>query len=195
MAENDLLPQSYRQVLASGRAGRVWSVAVVVCGLVCAGAVVSSATRRVPLESAAAAEQIAMAQRRALHSQEQALVLGEQLAMHQRAASAVDAVAEQPDWRLLFERVSHELGEQVVLTQCRLGPLAGLQLPQPIDGNTQDAVWLVLGGVAADYAQVPALVLRLEAMGLFGQVQLIETGRQSFAGEQRISFRIACRVQ
>jgi len=195
MPDQDLLPERYRQALASGRALRVWAPVVALCGLLSAGAVVSSATHREPVAGAAAAEQIAMAERRALASQEQARELGQELALQRRAASAVDAVAVQPDWRGLIERVSVELGDQVVLTQCRFGPMQGAQLARPADSDTEGAVWLELGGVAADYAQVPALVLRLEAMGLFVQVQLLETGRQAFAGEPRISFRIACRVQ
>lgn len=195
MANRDLLPEPYRQEASARRAQRGWLAGLVVCLLVSGGAVVAGALRSVPQGSDGVAEQVAVAERRADQSQAQAVALGEQLALHRRAANAVDAVAEQPDWRALIERVNIELGDEVVLTQYRLGPLEGGESSQVIDGDASGAVWLLLGGIAGDYAQVPALVLRLEATGLFMQVHLVETGRQNFAGESRIGFRLVCRLQ
>ncbi|XAL98859.1 hypothetical protein OT109_14870 [Phycisphaeraceae bacterium D3-23] len=197
MDKMSLLPNPYGARALVRRAKRVWLFAAAGSAVVSAGAVAWATTQSGPADAGRYAEQVAVAERRIEDSKQEALALGTRLAQNRHALSAIDAVAEQPDWQALLERVSLELGDQSLLTSCRFGPITDPSLRQAagLEGDALDAGWLMLGGIVASYPEVPALLLRLEAMGLFKQVLLVETRGEPYGGERRIGFRIACRAQ
>lgn len=197
MHKQDLLPGVYRSNQASRRARRGWAVAVVLSGLFAGGAVVASLLHRPAAQSGGVTERIAVAERRGEESQRRALVLGNRLAQQRQATQAVDAVAGQPNWGVLLDRVSKELGGEVFLTSCIFAPgdAPSVREAAGLGPDTADSAWLVLAGIAQDYPEVPALLLRLEGLGVFEKVELVETWREPFGSEARIGFRVACRVR
>ncbi|MFI4860499.1 MAG: hypothetical protein ACIAXF_07445 [Phycisphaerales bacterium JB063] len=197
MDKMSLLPKSYAAHAATRRAKRVWVVASAASLSVSACAIGWSAMRSGPSNHGRYAEQVALAERRADESKQEALVLGTRLGQNRHALSAIDAVAGQPDWKTFLERISLELGDQVLLTSCRFGPLVepSAQQAAGLKGDALNSSWLLLGGYVDTYPEVPSLLLRLEGIGLFQKVVLIETRSESFGGKPRIGFRIACRAQ
>lgn len=197
MAGSNLLPPSYRDRAAARRARRLWIGIDACCALAVAAGVSVSFLRSAPVQADGYAEQLAQTEARQAASRREAGLLSAQLAADRLESAAIDAVAGQPDWRGLLLRISATLGDRVMLDQCRFGTGAELQLQREVaaEGGDTASAWLVLGGVAQAYEDVPALVLRLEELGLFDRVVLIETTPRAFSGEERIGFRIACRAQ
>ncbi|MEM9413971.1 MAG: hypothetical protein AAGA29_00650 [Planctomycetota bacterium] len=192
-----LLPKQYTSRAAVQRAKRLWTVAAAASALLAAGVIGWSGMQAGPVDQGRHADQVALAERRIEESKQEALVLGARLAQNRHALSAIDAVSGQPDWKALLDRISIELGDKVLLTDCRFGAIVDPAMRQAVgaEGHGGDSAWLVLGGLAESYQEVPALLLRLESIGLFKQVLLIDTRGESFGDQQRIGFRIACRAQ
>lgn len=197
MLKTNLLPETHRARNTTRRIRRGWAVAVALSAVAAGGAVVSGLLRTGPAVGTDDAEQIAVAERRASASRDEAVFLGRQLAANRQASSAVDAVVGQPDWQALLTLISAELGDQSVLTRCRFGTDRDSDIRQAVGlaSEPEDSAWLVLGGVAQAYPEVSALVLRLESLGLFSRVTLVETWSEPFAGEARTGFRVACKIR
>lgn len=197
MAENNLLPKRYLERRAACFARRLWVTLAVCCALLATTLVGWSMMESTPAETDGYVQQLAQIENRHAASRREASLLASQLAADQRESAAIDAVAGQPDWRALLLRIAGVLGDRAMLTACRFGPGDEVRLPREAGEGASDpsSAWLVLGGVAQAYQDVPALVLRLEEMGLFSRVVLIETTPQAFGGEERIGFRIACRAR
>ena len=197
MDKMSLLPKAYEDRVSTRRAKRLWTGAVVVSALLAIAAIgVSSLETRADGDFRYD-EKIAAAKQRALQSKQQAEALGVRLAQNRQALSAIEAVAGEPDWNALLGHITRALGEQALLTSCRFGPgrVPAIQQSAGLDADEMDSAWIVLGGVVEAYPEVPALLLRLEALGLFEHVKLVETWSEPFAGEPRIGFHIACRAQ
>lgn len=197
MAENNLLPKRYLERRAARFARRLWVTLAVCCALLATTLVAWSMMESTPAETDGFVRQLAQIESRHEASRREASLLASQLAADQRESAAIDAVAGQPDWRALLLRIAGVLGDRAMLTACRFGPGDEVRLPREAGEGASEpsSAWLVLGGVAQAYQDVPALVLRLEEMGLFSRVVLIETTPQAFGGEERIGFRIACRAR
>ncbi len=197
MADSNLLPRRYLEQRATRSARRLWAALVVCCAVGTASAVGWSLMESAPAGTEGYVQQLAQIEHRHEASRQEASALASQLAADQRESAAIDAVAGQPDWRGLLLRIAGVLGDRAMLTACRFGAGDTLRLPPEAgpDASDPSSAWLVLGGVAQAYQDVPALVLRLEEMGLFSRVVLIETTPQAFGGEERIGFRIACRAR
>ena len=110
----------------------------------------------------------------------------------------------QPNWSKLLVRLSEELGSALVLSQCQLSacdpqyePLSkdlGRWLSsRPLGSLLSESKYnLTLGGYGRTQEAVSQFVLRLEDMGLFDVVRLINSKRQAFLEMEAVSFRIEC---
>ena len=113
------------------------------------------------------------------------------------------AVGNQPDWSVLLGLLSRELGDDVVLAECKVGPVtkdrsepakraaglgaAGLEAPL---GEMRYKV--VLTGFGRTQSAVSQFVLRLEQVEILEQVKLAKSSRQSFGDGEAVAFRIEC---
>jgi Tfp pilus assembly protein PilN len=106
------------------------------------------------------------------------------------------ALAQQPDWSLMFDLTARSLGENVVLQSCRLEPLGLLdKAPKGTDAktdNTLKGARVDLAGFAKAQSDMSDYMLRLEKLGIFEKVRLIRTTPQTFLGDKASSFRLEC---
>jgi Tfp pilus assembly protein PilN len=120
------------------------------------------------------------------------MVLTEELTLAQQRMQAGRAIGQQPDWGSLLKVLAQNLGDRIVLDSCQLRkvPLVGESLPP--DDASNEPLLLELSGWANAQADVSAYVLRLEQTGLFGEVKLVKTNRQSFLDRQAVAFQLEC---
>ena len=127
-----------------------------------------------------------------------------ELAQATTALQASRVIASQPDWSKLLTVVSQNLGDEVVLTTCRLLALDPNH-KNLIEGLGQQAVsgsltWLLaesqhqltLGGFGRTQTAISEFILRLEQAGLFKSVRRVHSSRQEFLGADAIAFSIEC---
>lgn len=116
------------------------------------------------------------------------------------------AVGRQPDWSMLLTILAHDIGADIVLRQLDLQPVApqpavsapaptlnpGAPSKPPQDVAEPDQFVLRFNGYGQTQTAVSQFVLRLENIGLFSQVKLVETRREPFLDSEAIAFRIEC---
>ena len=121
-----------------------------------------------------------------------------------RELEVSQAIGTQPDWSKLLLLLGHELGEEVVLSQCGLTTTD--EKAADITGNLK--AWLSssrledllasrryrlkLAGFGRTQSSVSQFVLGLEQTGVFDSVRLITSYRQAFLDGQAIAFSIEC---
>jgi Tfp pilus assembly protein PilN len=115
-------------------------------------------------------------------------------------------IAGQPDWSKLLVLLGHELGENVVLSQCRLSTtnaaageitedLKGWLASSPLEELLASRQYrLKLSGFGRTQSSVSQFVLGLERTQVFESVRLINSYRQAFLEGQAIAFSIECRI-
>ena len=170
------------------------TLGVALCSAV---AIAYCACRSGPADLEGYAERLTAVQARSEFTQGQTDKIAVRLAANKQEIAAIDAVAGQPDWRRAMAQVGRVLGDRAMLTACRFGHASDGEFRRDFDNGSVDpeSVWLVIDGIAQDYPEVPALVIRLETMGLFDRVMMLQTHAEPFRGQERIGFRIACRIQ
>lgn len=124
-------------------------------------------------------------------------LLNHQLAAARNTLRVTRQIADQPDWSLLLALLGKAVGEQVVLNGCEVGPAAELpDAAQTVSAGAARPVapaYVVrLRGLARGHPEMSQFVLRLEQLGLFGQVMLVDTGREPIEIGEAVSFRIEC---
>ena len=110
-------------------------------------------------------------------------------------------VGDQPDWSLLLAILGKLSDDQIVLRSCRLEILAEsrILLPagpkpasQPAAPNGPTKFTLTLTGLGKAQADVTNFVLRLEKLGLFDRVDLLQSLREPVANGEATAFKIEC---
>jgi hypothetical protein len=157
-----------------------------------------------PVENHRLTEQLASAAQELEKGNDKMLRLRGELADATAALETIRALREQPDWSRLLVGVSHELGEEVVLSRCQLLTAGGdapifsdkwreLLASRPLPAMlTERSYKLVLGGFGRTQESVSQFVLRLESGGAFEVVRLVNSCRQKFLDGQAVAFSIEC---
>ncbi len=132
------------------------------------------------------------------------LRLRRELAEATTALETIRAIHDQPDWSKLFVGLSDQLGEDIVLSRCQLATLTrddkavteGLRdrlVAKPLSVFLAECRHkLVLHGFGETQESVSQFVLRLESIGAFDMVRLINSSRQSFRRGEAVAFSIEC---
>jgi Tfp pilus assembly protein PilN len=203
MADINLIPPEWVAKRRSRARLRLWAgiCVVYVTGLVVAVASVCLlwSDGDAPLERDLAATRERLGQ-----THQRVLQMRREVAQATTALQAGRVIACQPDWSRLLTMVSANLGDEVVLTTCRLVALdkehknlmEGLgrqttpaSLPQLLaDGSHQ----LELRGFGRSQTAVSNFVLRLEKLGLFASTHRVESNRKEFLGAGAIAFSVEC---
>ena len=124
----------------------------------------------------------------------------------QATLRATRAIANQPDWSILLALLGHATGDDVMLRSFELQPNApvapavkaaptppGARAPQPSAPAPRSAAFVLnLGGLGQSQPAVTQFVLRLERVGLFSRVTLLDTSREPFRDGEATSFRLEC---
>jgi Tfp pilus assembly protein PilN len=194
----NLIPAQRRQAKASRRRIVKWGVGLgLYCVVVLAGCL---AYRQYAAADNRGIEGRASKADNHLKSAKSAMAtLGVSAAKSRQELQTAQALAQQPDWSFLFDLMSRSLGENVVLQSCRLEPLGlsdkAAKTPDKTDKKTDSSpksAKLDLAGIAKNQSDMSDYVLRLEKLGIFDKVRLIQTAPQTFLGAKAASFRLEC---
>ncbi len=116
------------------------------------------------------------------------------------------AMLSQPDWSRLLVLIANELGDEIVLTSYKLfsvlpdGTEAAGKLKSwlgALDKETQLAergYGIRLNGFGRSQGSVSMFVLRMEQIGIFSSVRLLNSNRQNFLNDNAVAFTIECRI-
>ncbi len=115
------------------------------------------------------------------------------------------AISCQPDWSKLLILLSDELGEEVVLNNCRLAMLNNgnnvtNNLQELFSSSNPAAILaerrykLELSGYGRTQTAVSQFVLKLEQMRLFDAVRLVNSCREAFMKNEAVAFSIECSI-
>jgi hypothetical protein len=131
----------------------------------------------------------------------------EDLANAQATLRATRAIADQPDWSTLLALLGRATGDDVMLRTFELQPQASAspgtgatatKVGGRIAGSSSlqsakaGAFVLSTSGLARSQLAVTQFVLRLEQIGLFSKVTLLDTSREPFRDAEATSFRVEC---
>ncbi len=121
------------------------------------------------------------------------------------ALETTRAIREQPDWSRLLAGLSRELGQELVLNRFQVvgmkedgkpltepwsEALLGKPLPALVSKHRYQ---LVIQGFGQTQESVSRFALALEGIGLFEQVRLINSSRQTFLSGRAVAFTVECR--
>ena len=151
-----------------------WGAACGVYGavIVCAAAVgqMTSSQGHVALEA-----QAAELHRQTQEDLEAVKRIRPELAATTAALQVAQRVGEQPDWSLLLALVADRLGDDAVLSSCRIHP-------------APKGYRLSLTGLARSHAAVLGCIQSLEATGICASVTLLETHQEPFGTGEAVVF-------
>lgn len=108
---------------------------------------------------------------------------------------------DQPDWSLLLELLASQTGQQTVLREIRLTPVAptptspaarpaGKTAPRQIE--LPSIFKLELRGLCRSTAGVSQFVERIEKTRIFSDAKLVRTGREPFLSGIASNFELEC---
>lgn len=122
-----------------------------------------------------------------------------ELATAKATLRAIDSIANQPDWSLLLALLGSATRDDVLLRSFEFAPLPPEKAIAPSKGaapagrDAQGTRYLLkASGLGQSQPAVTQFVLRLEDMGLFSRVTLLDTSREPFLDGQATGFRIEC---
>jgi len=132
------------------------------------------------------------------------LKLRRELAEATSALETARAIHAQPDWSKLLMGLADQLGEEIVISRCRLVTVADGDkvITEPWSESsrvkplstllTECRHRLTLTGYGKTQESVSRFVLRLEGVGAFDLVRLASSSRQSFLDGEAAAFTVEC---
>lgn len=143
------------------------------------------------------------AARRTSDTRSQLARMREELSAIERRLDANRAVTHQPNYAVLMALMARSLDDQLVLRSCAFEPMpvdsdgpAPVRRTSDADDHAQRPAGfpITASGLAVNQRAVSAYLLRLEQMGLFHRVRLINTRREPtpFGSDPAIAFEIEC---
>jgi len=204
MGDVNFIPKE--RLAAKGRKARLCRWAVF-CGtyVVLVGAASVAARILCPTGASDVSEQLAAAGQQAKQDDDAIGELRKTLAQATALLDTTQAMRGQPDWSKLFARVSDVLGQELVLSRCQLVTLTQDNKPvmeqgnQKVEAKPLGAVLaarryeLTLHGFGRTQESVSRFALGLESLGIFDQVRLANSSRQTFLGGVAVAFIVECR--
>jgi hypothetical protein len=199
MNHPDLTPKQFIQRSQRQSAVRLWIAPVALCVVIAAAAIGLANTRPVDVSGQLAEQRIVQAEARTQTTETQIARAEVQLRQRERAIQAEQHLTKRPDWAAVLSVVARQFDGQSMMTGCTLGradePAMRSVLGDRRDDAADDSVWMIITGAARANSDVPGLIMRLEALGLFERVVLASSQRETFAGGSRTTFTLACKVR
>lgn len=192
----NLLPRAIHTERLRQRLARRWIMACGLCLLLAVGAVVLGGGKHEPPDTATLQARLDATVRQKDQLIQQIASATQTTESLRRDLASSQQVMDQPDLALLLQLVGQQLGSEAMLTRCRIGTGKEQDIRAAVGPGQHDPAqrWLVVSGIAADHQAVPAIVLRLEGLGLFDQVIMNQTWTETYNRLPRVGFRIACRM-
>ena len=132
--------------------------------------------------------------------------LRKELAKARTALEMNRAMTSQPRWSKLLILLGDQLGDEVVLNNCQLaalnkngkdstGPLQESFSSSAADTRLAEQRYkLNLSGLGRTQSSVSQFVLRLERIGVFDSVRLVNSYRQPFLSGHAVTFSVECSI-
>jgi Tfp pilus assembly protein PilN len=170
---------------------RAWCCTLVVYGAL-VGGVMLIATRMMATDDAALLTRVERLDDES-HLLEQAVrKLKMEVSTAATALAASRAIGEHPDWSVLLSQIASLRGDSLVLNEVEISPRSA-----PGAANTvvrPAAYTLRFAGVGEDHRAVTQLALRLESLGIFDRVAIIDTRTQDAGRPGMVGFKIECHL-
>ena len=200
----NLLPQPRLQAIARGFRLRRWLAAsACYAALLIAGYAMCMASAGSDVDATNA--QLDKVNRQIDDLNRALATLRPQLSETQTKLAVARTVGDQPDWSKLLAIISSTLDDQIVLSNARLDSTVGTggsqrqAAAQPTSrpaGEADGKLMVNLQGFAKSQAAVTQFVLRLERLGLFDRVEMMNSSRQQFGtSSEATAFRIDCELR
>lgn len=200
----DFIPPRHRQLRRVRARGRRWAAA---CVLVGAGLVLAYAVLMVNGGTAADGVGEELARVRAKLELETAdrAACEARIVRAESELALVRAIGRHPDWSLLLRVLARERGERVVLERLQLkrtdkpaekpADTAVPGGPGPVPATPASEQYGVrLAGQALSQGDATQFTLRLENLGFFDSVRLVETRPVNVQGREYVAFQVECSV-
>lgn len=195
----DLTPKPFFKRAHKQAAVRRWLIAVSVCALAAVVPIFLELSKPANASGMLAQERVVQAQSRIETNKSLLTSQSATLTQKRRELKAEQHLTAKPDWAAVLTLVARQFDEKLMMTGFRLDGMKNNQVRSALGPIAEDvpgdSVWLILNGVATANSDVPGLIMRLEELGLFDRVVMTGTQRESFAGDARTRFTLACRVQ
>ena len=113
---------------------------------------------------------------------------------------ATRVVHEEPDWSMLMGLIADVLADDAVLERFSLEPAeapkggSGDGAAPKAGGVSGRSYVLLLTGASRSQQGVADFVIRLEELGLFDRVKLLESRRGAPSGEELVGFDVRCEL-
>jgi hypothetical protein len=183
-----------------------WSWTILIIGVCAAGQSVGPAS--FGGDSANLDSKLEKAARELEAGQQTLTTVREELSGLQATLRATRGIANQPDWSILLALLGKATGDDVMLRSLDLQPGDSLSSgkndkpaapPVAVKGGSPaasrpPAFVLNLTGLAQTQPAVTQFVLRLERLGIFSRVTLLDTSREPFRDGEATSFRLECLI-
>jgi hypothetical protein len=204
MSDVNFIPKE--RLAAKRRKARLCRWAAI-CGtyLVLLGAASVAARILRPTGASDVSEQLAAAGQQAKQDNDAIAELRKTFAQATGSLDTTQSMRTQPDWSKLFARVSNVLGQELVLSRCQLVTLTQDNRPVTEQWNqvaeakplgevlAAHRYELTLHGFGRTQESVSRFALGLESLGIFDQVRLANSSRQSFLDGVAVAFIVECR--
>lgn len=203
MGQGNLIPAERRVRKRRKARRRVWTV---VCAtyavLLAAGSL--AAHMICPSDARSVIEQLEGTALEIEQSDHTLLALRDELAQAAATLETARAMRQQPQWSHLFAELSRQLGEEMVLSRCQLvtsmgaGRTAANEWRKSLASKplgaflTERRYRLTLSGFGKTQESVSQFVLRLEGVGVFDRIRLVNSSRQTFREGEAVAFSVDC---
>lgn len=118
-----------------------------------------------------------------------------QLTREQALLASSQSIVGQPDWSMLLALISRAAGETIWIESSALKKDAEAPAPAPLAPRKAPRMVLSLAGMGETQDAVAAFALRLERIGLFDLVRVLEARRRENNGVEAVAFRLECLLE
>lgn len=199
MNQPDLTPAKFNERVNAQAALKFWLTPIVACAILASVLIVLEGARPTDTSGQLARERMEQAHNRIESSQSQIEAQAALLAQRERELQAEKHLTLRPDWSGVIGLIAQQFDTKLMMTGCGLADANDAQvrnvLGEQLDEVPEGSVWMIVSGVAESNSDVPGLIVRLEALGLFERVVMATSQRERFANGSRTIFTLACRVQ
>jgi len=205
----NFIPGQRRLIGARRFRVRAWTVAVSAYAVLATIAFVGFATVSTG-DDVSVAHRLQLVPAEIEGSRRTVVTLSQEVAEARARLEAARTVIDQPDWSVLLGVLARALGDDVVLTSCRLGAAqttpAGAGMTRGSHNNASQSApavpvgqppgryLLSISGVGRSQSAVSQFVLRLERIGLFDYVSVLRTTREAYGDNEAIGFAVEASI-
>jgi Tfp pilus assembly protein PilN len=203
MINVNLLPKERRLALVRRRRGRAWMIGGTgYAGLiVVAGLVFSLSGPR----AAVATDLYERQQRELAERSSRVDDLTARAAVLTKQLDRLNRIQGHPDVNALVRVVASQLGDRLILDSIAMERIVqaakepargriGADAKPAAAAQSSSYFQIDIAGLAKDQPDVTSFVLRLEQLGLFDKVTVLESGKKDVHGAELTHFRIRCRA-